>query len=490
MMALMFAIVEMSRAHSESAIKAERTRAHVQKRRVQMRERTDAKPRAIPDGQLLGHTVPAWIVRTGATISQRVVNSVRRMVPTGGRLELDKKKAAVVKRVFRMAHDGTSIRARQAPYGDTLARAWDAVIAAGGLYAIYALFSFPTMTARSARWSQHSVYGMLTNRAVLGEFQPAEGGKPVGAPIADYYPRVVRADVFDKVQNMIATRAASGRGRRSEKHVNLFAGLLKCARTGDTFTYGRFNGQKDATLIPIGAKLGKGREYTYSSFPAKPLEFALLHQMREITADELDDGVRPDPVRELDVAIAKTEEVIAEWTGRMSDLRIADLVATKLGEFNTELADLKTRRDRAGKLAADPLSAAWDTVRTLGAVLLKRNDNETRTRVQAALRRSITAVTCLFFGIGRKRVALVRVDFCSGCAKSTTHRDFVVTFDPPRSNKHVKRPGVCHAASTAGTKLDKLDLREPAHAKMMEASITASAKALAAFEVGPAIPLD
>jgi NitT/TauT family transport system permease protein len=43
---------------------------------------------------------------------------------------------------FRMTHDGTSIRARQAPYNGTLARVWDALIAAGGLYAVYELYSF------------------------------------------------------------------------------------------------------------------------------------------------------------------------------------------------------------------------------------------------------------------------------------------------------------------------------------------------------------
>ncbi|HYP34439.1 MAG TPA: ABC transporter permease subunit, partial [Burkholderiaceae bacterium] len=43
---------------------------------------------------------------------------------------------------FRMTHDGTSIRARQAPHNGTLARVWDALIAAGGLYAVYELYSF------------------------------------------------------------------------------------------------------------------------------------------------------------------------------------------------------------------------------------------------------------------------------------------------------------------------------------------------------------
>ncbi len=43
---------------------------------------------------------------------------------------------------FRITHDGTSIRARPHREGGALARAWDAVIAAGGLYAVWALFSF------------------------------------------------------------------------------------------------------------------------------------------------------------------------------------------------------------------------------------------------------------------------------------------------------------------------------------------------------------
>src|SRR5664279_1075035 len=42
---------------------------------------------------------------------------------------------------FRVSHDGTSIRARPHPAGGAIARAWDALIAAGGLYAIWALYS-------------------------------------------------------------------------------------------------------------------------------------------------------------------------------------------------------------------------------------------------------------------------------------------------------------------------------------------------------------
>jgi NitT/TauT family transport system permease protein len=43
---------------------------------------------------------------------------------------------------FRQAYDGTSIRARPLPASPALARAWDALIAAGGLFAIYRLVTF------------------------------------------------------------------------------------------------------------------------------------------------------------------------------------------------------------------------------------------------------------------------------------------------------------------------------------------------------------
>ena len=43
---------------------------------------------------------------------------------------------------FRQAYDGTSIRARPLPASPVLTRAWDALIAAGGLFAIYRLVSF------------------------------------------------------------------------------------------------------------------------------------------------------------------------------------------------------------------------------------------------------------------------------------------------------------------------------------------------------------
>jgi len=43
---------------------------------------------------------------------------------------------------FRVTHDGTSIRARPHPASGTLARVWDALIAAGGLFAVWQLYTF------------------------------------------------------------------------------------------------------------------------------------------------------------------------------------------------------------------------------------------------------------------------------------------------------------------------------------------------------------
>ncbi len=79
-------------------------------------------------------------------------------------------------------------------------------------------------------WNQSYVEKVLTNRAVIGEFQPHkivdEKREPVGDPIPDYFPIVVTKEKFYQVQ---ATFLHKGEGAgRNDKLSNLFAHMAVC----------------------------------------------------------------------------------------------------------------------------------------------------------------------------------------------------------------------------------------------------------------------
>jgi hypothetical protein len=70
----------------------------------------------------------------------------------------------------------------------------------------------------------------------------------------------------------------------------------------------------------------------------------------------------------------------------------------------------------------------------------------------------------LFAGKDRTRLAAVRVQFKGG----DRHRDYLVAYEPGRSNNRVKRAGSIQALSFADAGAGKLDLRKKSDAAKVE----------------------
>lgn len=85
---------------------------------------------------------------------------------------------------------------------------------------------------KSGTWHLSLIKRVLTNRALIGEFQPhtdAAGSKrkPEGLPIEGFYPVVVDKDLFFAVQGLRA-KAAKFPKRRDGNNFNFLQGLAKC----------------------------------------------------------------------------------------------------------------------------------------------------------------------------------------------------------------------------------------------------------------------
>jgi len=186
MTSLIIAIVEMGRAHSESAIKSERARAN-----------WDAKRRTLAD-KVMTSRCPCWL---------RVVD---------GRFELIEDKAETVRLIFEMAAKGYGTRSIAGKFNKE------------GRPAI----------SKARSWQDSFVWKILSGRQAVGEFQPMvstfDSDKkktfvPVGEPVKNYYPPVVTEAAWQAAQQARKRRQFKQSGRVSAEVGNLFTGLLWAA---------------------------------------------------------------------------------------------------------------------------------------------------------------------------------------------------------------------------------------------------------------------
>jgi DNA invertase Pin-like site-specific DNA recombinase len=178
-------VVGQTLAHQESAKKQER-----------QLEAWKAK-RKKANKQRLTKVAPSWLRPNEASRSGEFF----KVVP---------EKAAIVKRIFDMCIDGY------------------------GAHAIATSLNNERLPSigQGQSWAKSSIRKILTNRAVLGEFQPhiKNGTRrtAAGAPIGDYFPRIIEDADFAKAQQACADRKIRGGGRTGKSVSNLFRGVAVC----------------------------------------------------------------------------------------------------------------------------------------------------------------------------------------------------------------------------------------------------------------------
>jgi DNA invertase Pin-like site-specific DNA recombinase len=406
---LMRAIMELSRGHSESAMKS-----------VRVGEAWAAKKkRAAEGGVPLTKLVPAWLKLEG------------------GKFVVREEAARAVRLIFRLATDGLGVvpitrklNAEKVP---------------------------PIGTAK--HWAYSYVAKVLGSRAAMGEYTPRryEGKhKVVGSepPIPDYFPVVVTE------QQWYATRAAIDqrrrkRGRDAVRVVNLYSGLLRDAIDGGSVHLDGHSGVRylSAYNAKIGTTEGSVR------FPFVPFDNAVLSLLREIDPEELlprEGG--DDEAEDLAGRRAELEAKIAKLSAALEaeDEEVAAAVAV-LRRHEAELKKVADEEEATRLKAATPLSRAWRECKSLLGVLESAPDRaDARLRLRGILRRVVDGVWCLFAARGRYRMALVQVWFAGG-----RNRVYLICYDPGCNNPKAKKPTRWWARSVAyDSKAGKIDLRD------------------------------
>jgi hypothetical protein len=412
--------IEFMRGNSESAAKSIRNGAAWARKRKAARE----------SGAALTHRLPAWVEERG------------------GKLKLIPDRAKLIRCIFRLSAGG---------YGAAL------------IVKRLTAEGVPPIGA-SGRWTRSYVGLILKDRRALGEFQPRKGdGSPDGEPIQGYYPAAVTEQEF------FAARAGAGSRRqkpgRAGNRVELFSGLLRNARDGDSYYVAtRTDGGKH-TRVLLNANAAEGRA-TCWSFPLATFEAAVLGLLAEIDPHEIlngDDG--PDETLALAGQLASVEAKIGELEAELLKGDVAAL-ARVLRQLEEQKRDLASRLAEAREAAAHPLSEAWGECRSLLDALDAAPDpKDARLRLRSALRRIVEEIRILVIPRGRDRLAAVQFWFAGG----ERQRNYLILHRPPKANGAAREEGSWEARSLADmVRPGNFDLRNPEHAADLEKALLAA----------------
>jgi DNA invertase Pin-like site-specific DNA recombinase len=223
----------------------------------------------------------------------------------------------------------------------------------------------PTWAATTRQadiWSPTYVGRVLVNRAVMGEWQPFAGSrdklrKPLGEPIADYYPRIIDPAVFARANDKRAENQRKQVGR-SRSISNLLGARARCAVCGgqmDALGSSRIRINKDGSrsrhyfLYCRSAKIGKVCD-NQVGWVYDRVEGPLLDHILTLAMDDqhfaANDGGAAEAERLVYIAKAKVE---AE--ARRLD-RWARLIDSA-DEAEAEAAMVSWRSARTDKTAAE-----------------------------------------------------------------------------------------------------------------------------------------
>ena len=366
-------LVELSRGHSESKVKSDRVSEAWSERRKDARAGKG----------VLTRQLPLWVEERD------------------GKLVAISERAQVVRRIFELSASGL------------------------GLFAIMARLKKDEVPAfgKSGRWSISYLDLILKDRRAIGEFQPKlRGGKPDGEPIANYFPRVVTEEQWER--GRMGARLRFSKPGRIGGRVNVFQGLLKSARDGFSYTVGGVSKKNPhPTIRSAGYRLSGGPA---ESFPLDTFEAAVLSCLKEIDPHQILESETRDESLGLAGELANVEADIVRLEAELD--RGGDKIPSvvrALGKKEGRRKELAAKLAEVRQRSAHPLSESWGEAQSLLRVLAAAPDQrEARLRLREALRRIVSEIRILVVPHGRDRFAAVQVWFATG--EGSRHRDYLV----------------------------------------------------------------
>lgn len=422
-------------AHQESRQKAERVAASWEQRRKRARE----------DGAMLRSSLPAWI---------EVVGDKPRLLP---------ERAAVIRRIFKLAADGMGhTRIVATLTGEKVPAFGERVVRADRVRSQF-----------SGRWTKPYVALLLRDRRVLGELQPMKGDKPDGSPLLGYYPAVVTEEQFALARAAQEDRSGHdslGRrsGPRQGKYVNVFKGMLTHARDGEGFLLHNKGTRAEPELVLINASGNEGRAERSYTFPYSVFEGAVLGLLKELDPASVLPPSAAGP-SSADVIRAKLKNCREDVTRLKEELRAG--FSKSLVELlrDAEAKEIALANDLQDELArtARPLARSWGELPSLVDMIREATDPDAaRLKLRPALRAIVEVAHVLIVPSGAWRHVAVQFMFVGG---STRH---YLIAHRAAANRRAAYTGVRSFAETL-PKSKGIDLRKPADVALVERLLAA-----------------
>ncbi|WP_348236403.1 recombinase family protein [Vibrio parahaemolyticus] len=133
-------------------------------------------------------------------------------------------------------------------------------------------------------WAASSVKRILTDKCVIGHYQPHEFidgiRQPVGSVIEDYYTPIISEDTYYLVQSKRNKRRGKNVGRKGDRFTNLLQGIVQCECGSGMHMIDKGKSSKGGKYL-VCAKARKGLDCSvgYVSYRYSFLETAALQQL-------------------------------------------------------------------------------------------------------------------------------------------------------------------------------------------------------------------
>jgi DNA invertase Pin-like site-specific DNA recombinase len=254
---------------------------------------------------------------------------------------------------------------------------------------------------RPITWWASNVTRMLTNRAVLGEYQPHinstedDSRIPAGDPVKGYYPAILDETVFLRVQaarNRQTERGSPFPGRRDASYKNWLQGILKC-ECGQSYV--RKN--KNSLAQPGYARYYcQGRNKGSTKCPgssAQALESAVLTIVSTMAPQVFSMSARMETLR-ADAEMAEVECSVARQTKDRFEEAIATStvpIPTLLPRLAAAHAALVVQEKKLAAVRAEIAEADGDSDSVFENILRAVKDLNS-VEARAALREDLSRV--------------------------------------------------------------------------------------------------
>lgn len=301
-MSLIFAIMLMSRAHEESAMKAQRVQSAWRQKMLR-----------VADGVQLTKRVPFWINK----------EDKNKKLPD---------RVAVVKRIFQLSADGLGAQ-----------RICSELNSEG----------VEPPTGLASKWGTSSVKKVLNSEAVIGILNTADGVRHEG-----YYPRVIS----DKLWMKTRFQGIASKATRDSHAIHPLSGLCVCSACGATAMRSGKTGRvrKDGTkniwrTLVCANAMGNRSACSYQSISYDKIVSAVLDALRGYQYKPPSDAVGEE-LWQVGEAISHIADDIIDLKESIKRNKNSPSLKQELTTKMAEYDELVAERDRLKDLAR-PLSA-------------------------------------------------------------------------------------------------------------------------------------